>query len=219
MADSLTLKMRGLAVSSSSSQHVSSGGGHHGLHTSSKLDRATSTTATTTTTSSASLPRITPVVTKYRNPDLGGRHDPATSMVGSSGHHNNQDAPRAALMRLAGGAPNFDRTAASASVSAAGPSNSNLTKMGSPKRLIGQHPAHGIHGPAHGTAARTLASKIVPAESKKAPIPINSIQTSVVRDLVVEKRTLDVAVEGSRMSSVKDVARKSDSELEMPFKA
>jgi hypothetical protein len=91
--------------------------------------------------------------------------------------------------------------------------------MGSPKRLIGQHPAHGIHGPAHGTAARTLASKIVPAESKKAPIPINSIQTSVVRDLVVEKRTLDVAVEGSRMSSVKDVARKSDSELEIPFKA
>lgn len=91
--------------------------------------------------------------------------------------------------------------------------------MGSPKRLIGQHPAHGIHGPAHGTTARTLASKIVPAESKKAPIPINSIQTSVVRDLVVEKRTLDVALEGSRMSSVKDVARKSDSELEMPFKA
>lgn len=219
MADSLTLKMRGLAVSSSS-QHVSSGGGHHGLHTSSKLDRATSTT-TTTTTSSASLPRITPVVTKYRNPDLGGRHDQTASMVGSSGHHNNQDAPRAALMRLAGGAPNFDRTAASASASAAGPSNSNLTKMGSPKRLIGQHPAHGIHGPAHGTAARTLASKIVPAESKKAPIPIpiNSIQTSVVRDLVVEKRTLDVAVEGGRMSSVKDVARKSDSELEMPFKA
>jgi hypothetical protein len=66
-----------------------------------------------------------------------------------------------------------------------------------------------------------LASKIVPAESKKAPIPvpINSIQTSVVRDLVVEKRTLDVAVEGCRISSVKDVARKSDSELEMPFKA
>lgn len=219
MADSLTLKMRGLAVSSSSSQHVSSGGGHHGLHTSSKLDRAASTA--TTTTSSASLPRITPVVTKYRNPDLEGRHDQTASMAGSSGHHSNQDAPRAALMRLAGGAPNFDRTAASASVSAAGPSNSNLTKMGSPKRLIGQHPAHGIHGPAHGTTARTLASKIVPAESKKAPIPIpiNSIQTSVVRDLVMEKRTLDVAVEGGRMSSVKDVARKSDSELEMPFKA
>jgi hypothetical protein len=204
MADSLTFKMRGLAVSSS--QHASSSsGGHHGLHTTSNMDRSISSM----TTSSAGLPRITPVMTKYRNPDLG-KHDGQTSMASSSSAGHNQDAPRAALMRLAGGAPNFDRAAA------AGPSN--LAKTGSPKRMLAQHPAHGLHGPAHGTAARTLASKIVPAEAKK--VPINSIQPSMVKDLMSDNRIIDVAVEGGRISSAKDTARKSDLEpLDMPFKS
>lgn len=203
MADSLTLKMRGLAVSSS--QHLpSSSNGHHGSMVASKMDRPAPPTSMSTS-SSAALPRIAPVITKYRNPDLG-KHEGQASSNSSTNH--NQDAPRAALMRLAGGAPNFDRTAA------AGPSN--LSKITSPKRLAGQHPAHGIHGPAHGTTGRTLASKIVPAEAKK--VPLNPIQTAVIRDHTLEKRAPELALD-VRATMVKEPTRKSDLEpLDLPFK-
>jgi len=204
MADSLTLKMRGLAVSSS--QHVSSSStGHHGTLLSSKLDRPSVATNLTIPSGSAALPRIAPVVTKYRNPEMG-KYDGQTSSSGSTGHH--QDAPRAALMRLAGGAPNFDRTPA------AGPSN--LSKIGSPKRLVGQHSAHGIHGPAHGTAARTLAGKIAPVEAKK--VPMTTAQTTMIREVTLEKRAPEMPVD-MRSAKVREPIRKSDLESsDMPFK-
>jgi len=200
MADSLTLKMRGLAVSSSQQHGVaSSSSSHHSLQPGSKTDRALMAG-----NNGAGLPRIAPVITKYRNPEQGKLEGHISTIKTSSQSH---DAPRAALMRLAGGAPNFDRSTA--------PGPSSLAKMGSPKRQAPQHSAHGIHGPAHGTAARTLASKIASTEVKKVAVtaghPVHTVSH--------EKRSSELPMEVKRSSNAKDYMKKSDMDLDLPFKA
>jgi aurora kinase len=200
MADSLTLKMRGLAVSSSQQHGVAStSSSHHSLQPGSKIDRAL-----TSASNSAGLPRIAPVITKYRNPELGKLEGHANT---SKSIAQNHDAPRAALMRLAGGAPNFDRSTA--------PGPSNLAKVGSPKRQAPQHSAHGIHGPAHGTAARTLASKIASTEIKKVAVTTSH----TVHTVVHEKRSSELPAEVKRSSNAREYMRKSDMDLDLPFKS
>lgn len=162
MADSLTMKMRGLAVSSSQSSvgHGGSSSHHHHHHPSSYKDRPL-----TSTSSSTTLPRIAPIVaTKYKNPDVP-RHDVSLHHGGVS-----HEAPRAALMRLAGGAPNVDRlpgATTSTTTATTTATSSHFAKMNSPRKAPVQHTAHGAHGPAHGTAARAMSTKITPGETRK----------------------------------------------------
>jgi hypothetical protein len=189
MADSLTLKMRGLAVSTSQHAGINSTTHHP------KLDRPSAATT------SNALPRIVPVLTKFRNPDLQKHDGPST------------DAPRAALMRLAGGAPNVER------MPPAGPSTLNLGKIGSPKRAAQQHTAHGVHGPAHGTAARTLTGKITSVETKKVATTINQLSVAVQKEGRAEILLAEATQEGNKNNAAKETKRASETGLsDMPFK-
>ncbi|CAK9784356.1 kinase-like protein [Cutaneotrichosporon oleaginosum] len=89
--------------------------------------------------------RLPPLMKKYMNPHLV--RPPNTGLESHS---------RAALQALA------DNATASSTASASAIPQKTRT---SPRKPT-QHTAHGIHGPAHATAARTQASSLVPKERK-----------------------------------------------------
>lgn len=91
--------------------------------------------------------RLPPLMKKYMNPGLVR---PPNS--GLASHH--AEAQRAALLNLATANP----TAPPAHSSAVGKSSGGSPPP-KPKASL-QHTAHGLHGPAHATAARTQASAI-----------------------------------------------------------
>lgn len=93
-------------------------------------------------TPSSNSNRLPPLMKKYMNPGLIRPPN-----AGLASHH--EQAQRAALLDLAGVNTAIPKPSAS---------------KGSPRKPT-QHTAHGIHGPAHATAARTQASSIVPAST------------------------------------------------------
>lgn len=117
-----------------------------------------------------SAPRLNPLMTKYMDPKfvrapnqaLAARSAGAATGQNQSGMTSeSMAAARAPLLKLAGS----NTSAAITSASAAHPTlPSKLGTTGvSPRKLVPtQHTAHGLHGPAHATGSRAMASAIQP---------------------------------------------------------
>lgn len=120
------------------------------------LNGRTATPSSPRSTPSSNNNRLPPLMKKYMNPGLVRPPN-----AGLASHH--EQAQRAALLDLAG-------------VNTAVPKSHTSGKggvSGSPRKPT-VHTAHGIHGPAHATAARTQASSIQPSSTHASAAPSSS---------------------------------------------
>ncbi|WVQ83026.1 hypothetical protein IAT38_005164 [Cryptococcus sp. DSM 104549] len=106
--------------------------------------QTTKPSASSSSSSSASQNRLPPVLKKYMNPGLVR---PPNSGLATSSSSSHTDASRGPLLTLAG-----------VNVSSHYSKPGGGSPMGKSKASLGQHTAHGIHGPAHSTTSRVMAS-------------------------------------------------------------
>ncbi|RSH91012.1 spindle assembly checkpoint kinase [Saitozyma podzolica] len=112
--------------------------------------------------------RLPPVLKKYMNPGLV--RPPNTGLASAASQSHSQQAygesARGPLLKLAGvNVPMSTHHQGSGGSSGASKSSHHLS--GSPggkghKHSLSQHTAHGLHGPAHSTSSRALASSLNP---------------------------------------------------------
>lgn len=111
--------------------------------------------------------RLPPVLKKYMNPGLV--RPPNTGLASSASHSHSQQAygesARGPLLKLAG--VNVPMSTHHQGGGSSGASKSSHHSSGSPggkghKHSLSQHTAHGLHGPAHSTSSRALASSLNP---------------------------------------------------------
>lgn len=106
--------------------------------------------------SSQSQNRLPPVLKKYMNPGLVR---PPNSGLANNSHPSSScsDTSRGPLLTLAG-------------VNVSYPKSGALSPTSKFKGASGYHSAHGIHGPAHSTSSRAMASSINPGASKHSAV-------------------------------------------------